>query len=149
MSAICQMTPQSSHWAIALCVRSVAISVRTWRRIGRPMLRRAHPDHPRACSALTTEGHLNAERAKKRLRSSTRRQHWQDRRRHRDKVGRASSHAGGTGSARSVGDACIIADYLIAADESVFHILGPDRTEPARMTNPAPRADALLIYAAR
>jgi hypothetical protein len=41
------------------------------------MPRRAHPDHPRACSALTTEGHLNAERAKKRLRSSTRRQHWQ------------------------------------------------------------------------
>jgi uncharacterized protein (DUF488 family) len=28
----------------------------------------------------------------------------------------------------------IIADYLIAAGETVFHILGPDRIEPARMT---------------
>lgn len=32
----------------------------------------------------------------------------------------------------------IIADHLIAADERVFHILGPNRIEPARMT-PAAR----------
>src|SRR5262245_58384760 len=56
MSAICQMTSPSSHSAMALYVRSAAISVRTWFRIGRPMPRRAHPDHPRPCSALTTEG---------------------------------------------------------------------------------------------
>jgi hypothetical protein len=39
-----------------------------------------------------------------------------------------------------------IVDYLIAAGESVFYILGPDRIEQARMTNSAPRADALLTY---
>jgi uncharacterized protein (DUF488 family) len=31
----------------------------------------------------------------------------------------------------------IIADYLLAAGESVFHILGPDRIEEARMTTAA------------
>jgi hypothetical protein len=33
---------------MALCVRSAAISVRIWCRIGRPMPRCAHPDHPSA-----------------------------------------------------------------------------------------------------
>jgi uncharacterized protein (DUF488 family) len=43
----------------------------------------------------------------------------------------------------------IIADYLIAAGETVFHILGKDRIEPARMTDAAkPRAGGSLIYAA-
>ena len=41
----------------------------------------------------------------------------------------------------------IIADYLIAAGETVFHILGADRIEPARMTDAArPRADGSLTY---
>jgi uncharacterized protein (DUF488 family) len=41
----------------------------------------------------------------------------------------------------------IIGDYLIAAGETVFHILGPDRTEPARMTAAAqPRTDGSLVY---
>src|SRR5215510_5292106 len=52
---------------MTLCVRGAAISVRTWCRIGRPMPRRAHPDYPRPYS--TTEGHLDAECAKKRLRT--------------------------------------------------------------------------------
>jgi uncharacterized protein (DUF488 family) len=43
----------------------------------------------------------------------------------------------------------IIADYLIAAGETVFHILGKDRIEPARMTDAAkPRPDGSLTYAA-
>jgi uncharacterized protein (DUF488 family) len=43
----------------------------------------------------------------------------------------------------------IIADYLIAAGETVFHILGPDRIEPARMTAAATaRADGSLMYRA-
>jgi uncharacterized protein (DUF488 family) len=43
----------------------------------------------------------------------------------------------------------IIADYLIAASETVFHILGKDRIEPARMTDAAkPRSDGSLTYAA-
>jgi uncharacterized protein (DUF488 family) len=43
----------------------------------------------------------------------------------------------------------IIADYLIAASETVFHILGKDRIEPARMTDAAkPRPDGSLTYAA-
>jgi uncharacterized protein (DUF488 family) len=41
----------------------------------------------------------------------------------------------------------IIADYLVAAGETVFHILGSDRTEPARLTQAAVRrADGKLIY---
>src|SRR5262245_41560813 len=44
----------------------------------------------------------------------------------------------------------IIADYLIAAGETVFHILGPDRIEPARMTAAAqPRTDGSLVYRMR
>jgi uncharacterized protein (DUF488 family) len=35
----------------------------------------------------------------------------------------------------------IIADYLIAAGETVFHLLGKDRIEPARMTEAAQRRD--------
>lgn len=31
----------------------------------------------------------------------------------------------------------IVTDYLIAADEMVFHILSRDRIEPARMTDAA------------
>jgi hypothetical protein len=34
------------------------------------MPRRAHPNHPRAYSTLTTEDNLKAEHAKKRLRSA-------------------------------------------------------------------------------
>ena len=43
----------------------------------------------------------------------------------------------------------IIADYLIAAGESVFHILGPDKVEPAEMSPVAQRqGDGSLIYPA-
>jgi uncharacterized protein (DUF488 family) len=43
----------------------------------------------------------------------------------------------------------IIADYLLAAGESVFHILGADRIEPARMTEAAKAcADGSLVYSA-
>ena len=44
----------------------------------------------------------------------------------------------------------IIADYLIAAGETVFHLLGKDRVEPARMTEAAAiAADGSLTYAAQ
>src|SRR2546426_3720348 len=43
----------------------------------------------------------------------------------------------------------IIADYLIAAGETVFHLVGKDRIEPARMTDAAtPGPDGSLTYAA-
>jgi uncharacterized protein (DUF488 family) len=43
----------------------------------------------------------------------------------------------------------IIADYLIAAGETVFHILSTDRVEPARMTEAAKAcADGSLVYGA-
>jgi uncharacterized protein (DUF488 family) len=43
----------------------------------------------------------------------------------------------------------IIADYLLAAGETVFHIMGPGRFDPARMTEAAePTADGVLIYPA-
>jgi uncharacterized protein (DUF488 family) len=43
----------------------------------------------------------------------------------------------------------IIADYLILAGETVFHILGPDRIEAARMTDAAgAEPDGILIYPA-
>jgi len=43
----------------------------------------------------------------------------------------------------------IIADYLIAGGETVFHILGPGHVEPARMTNVArPGPDGTLTYPA-
>jgi uncharacterized protein (DUF488 family) len=43
----------------------------------------------------------------------------------------------------------IIADYLIAAGESVFHIVGAGRIEPARMTEAAKTcADGSLVYGA-
>jgi uncharacterized protein (DUF488 family) len=43
----------------------------------------------------------------------------------------------------------IIADYLIAAGETVFHILGPGHVEPARMTDAArPRLGGVLTYPA-
>ena len=43
----------------------------------------------------------------------------------------------------------IIADYLLAAGESVFHILGKDRIEEARLTSAAIiRPDATLVYPA-
>jgi len=43
----------------------------------------------------------------------------------------------------------IIADYLLAAEETVFHILGADRIEQARMTEAAQRReDGSLIYGA-
>ena len=44
----------------------------------------------------------------------------------------------------------IIADYLLAAGETVFHILGADRTDAARMTEAAQqRADGSLVYSAQ
>jgi uncharacterized protein (DUF488 family) len=43
----------------------------------------------------------------------------------------------------------IIADYLIAAGETVFHILGPGHIEQARMTEAArPGPDGILTYSA-
>jgi uncharacterized protein (DUF488 family) len=43
----------------------------------------------------------------------------------------------------------IIADYLLAAGEMVFHILGPGHIEEAHMTPAAkPRPDGVLIYPA-
>ena len=43
----------------------------------------------------------------------------------------------------------IIADYLIAAGETVFHLVGKDRIKPARLTEAAtPGPDGSLIYAA-
>jgi len=43
----------------------------------------------------------------------------------------------------------IIADYLLAADEQVVHILGSGRLEPARMTDHArPTAPDVLMYPA-
>jgi uncharacterized protein (DUF488 family) len=43
----------------------------------------------------------------------------------------------------------IIADYLIATGETVFHILSADRVEPARMTEAAKTgADGSLVYGA-
>jgi uncharacterized protein (DUF488 family) len=44
----------------------------------------------------------------------------------------------------------IIADYLLADGEVVFHILSADRIEPARMTQAARRrADGTLVYGAQ
>ena len=44
----------------------------------------------------------------------------------------------------------IIADYLLAAGETVFHLLGTDRIEQARMTEAAQRReDGSLIYGAQ
>jgi uncharacterized protein (DUF488 family) len=44
----------------------------------------------------------------------------------------------------------IIADYLIAAGESVFHILGKNHIEPAQMTRAAePGPDSSLTYPGR
>jgi len=43
----------------------------------------------------------------------------------------------------------IITDYLIAAGETVFHLLGKDRIEPARMTAAVePRPDGSVTYPA-
>ena len=43
----------------------------------------------------------------------------------------------------------IITDYLLAAGERVFHILGADHVEEAHMTDVARlRADGRLVYAA-
>ena len=43
----------------------------------------------------------------------------------------------------------IITDYLLAAGESVFHILGPDHVEEAHMTDAAQlQAEGRLVYAA-
>jgi len=43
----------------------------------------------------------------------------------------------------------IIADYLLAAGEKVFHILGPDHVEEAHMTDAARlQAEGRLVYAA-
>jgi uncharacterized protein (DUF488 family) len=44
----------------------------------------------------------------------------------------------------------IIADYLLAAGDAVFHILGPGYVEPARMSDAArPGPSASLIYPAQ
>jgi uncharacterized protein (DUF488 family) len=43
----------------------------------------------------------------------------------------------------------IIADYLLAAGESVFHVLGPNHVQEAHMTAAArPHADGYLVYPA-
>jgi uncharacterized protein (DUF488 family) len=43
----------------------------------------------------------------------------------------------------------IIADYLIHEGETVFHILGIDRVEPAKITEAArPAPDGNLVYPA-
>lgn len=41
----------------------------------------------------------------------------------------------------------IIADYLLAAGETVFHILGPGTPQPAKLTRGAHCEDGFLIYA--
>jgi uncharacterized protein (DUF488 family) len=44
----------------------------------------------------------------------------------------------------------IIADYLLAAGETVFHIVGADRIKPARMSDVVHlRADGSVVYAAQ
>jgi uncharacterized protein (DUF488 family) len=44
----------------------------------------------------------------------------------------------------------IIADYLIAAGEEVFHIMGPGKIEPARLTSVARQMpDGSLLYSLR
>lgn len=41
----------------------------------------------------------------------------------------------------------IVADYLIAAGETVFHIMGPGHIEPARLTQGAVvRSDGTIVY---
>lgn len=43
----------------------------------------------------------------------------------------------------------LITDYLLARGETVFHIMGPDRIEPARLTSGAVvRADGTVVYPA-
>lgn len=43
----------------------------------------------------------------------------------------------------------LIADYLLARGETVIHIMGPDRLEPARLTGGAVvRADGNIVYPA-
>lgn len=42
----------------------------------------------------------------------------------------------------------IIADYLLAEGEEVFHIMGPGRIEPAKLTPAAQMVDGALVYAA-
>lgn len=43
----------------------------------------------------------------------------------------------------------IVADYLIAAGETVIHIMGEERLEPARLTPGAvPRSDGTIVYPA-
>lgn len=43
----------------------------------------------------------------------------------------------------------IVADYLLVAGESVFHLMGDDRIEPARLTESAVEADGGVVYPAR
>ncbi|MGH8175855.1 MAG: DUF488 family protein [Steroidobacter sp.] len=44
----------------------------------------------------------------------------------------------------------IIADYLLAAGDSVFHIMGKDRFDAAALTAAArPRSDGILVYPAQ
>ena len=43
----------------------------------------------------------------------------------------------------------IISDYLLAAGESVFHILGPSHVEEAHMTATALQTDSYLVYPAK
>lgn len=40
----------------------------------------------------------------------------------------------------------IIADYLLASANTVLHILGPGKIEPAMLTDAARISDARLIY---
>jgi uncharacterized protein (DUF488 family) len=41
----------------------------------------------------------------------------------------------------------IVADYLIARGETVFHLMGQDKVEPAKLTKGAQvRGDGTLVY---
>jgi uncharacterized protein (DUF488 family) len=43
----------------------------------------------------------------------------------------------------------IVSDYLIASDETVFHIMGPGRIEPARLSDGATvQSDRTIFYPA-
>lgn len=42
----------------------------------------------------------------------------------------------------------IIADYLLLHDREVFHLMGEDRADPARMTSGARERDGRLVYPA-
>ncbi len=64
-------------------------------------------------------------------------------------IGIEYQHIPELGGLRSKQKDRIISDYLIAAGNTVFHILGPDDIEQARITEGAkPGPDDVLIYPA-